>query len=111
MAEDVRCQQPFRNDPKALERLENFLEAPALNEREQQGLIKVIEYTYELARNTQRDLRLEAPRLRHGDRLRLMTVVDDLLLPWPVDPALRHELPGDLEAHLQPVGQCIWKEA
>jgi len=56
MAEDIRWQQLFSNYCKALERLEDFLEPPALNEREQQGLIKAFEYTYELAWNTLRDL-------------------------------------------------------
>ena len=49
MAEDIRWQQRFSNYCKALERLEDFLEPPALNEREQQGLIKAFETTYELA--------------------------------------------------------------
>ena len=56
MAEDIRWQQRFSNYCKALERLEDFLEPPALNEREQQGLIKAFESTYELAWNTLRDL-------------------------------------------------------
>ena len=51
-----RWQQRFSNYCKALERLEDFLDPPALNEREQQGLIKAFEYTYELAWNTLRDL-------------------------------------------------------
>jgi hypothetical protein len=55
MAEDIRWQQRFSNYCKALERLEDFLEPPALNEREQQGLIKAFEYTYELAWNTLRE--------------------------------------------------------
>ncbi|MCX5968956.1 MAG: nucleotidyltransferase domain-containing protein [Cyanobacteria bacterium] len=55
------------------------------------------------------DLCLEAPQLNHGDRLRLMAAVDDLLLPWQVDLVLRHELPADLEAHLQRVGRCLWR--
>ena len=49
MVEDIRWQQRFSNYCKALERLEDFLEPPALNEREQQGLIKAFETTYELA--------------------------------------------------------------
>jgi uncharacterized protein len=56
------------------------------------------------------DLCLEAPQLSHSDRLRLMAAVDDLVLPWRVDVALRHELPADLEAHVQRVGQCIWRK-
>lgn len=55
------------------------------------------------------DLCLEAPDLSHSDRLRLMAAVDDLLLPWRVDLALRDELPKDLEQHVQRVGQCIWR--
>jgi uncharacterized protein len=36
------------------------------------------------------DLCLEGPALSHSDRLALMAAVDDLLLPWRVDLALRH---------------------
>ena len=57
------------------------------------------------------DLCLEAPQLSHSDRLRLMAAVDDLLLPWRVDLALRQELPADLEAHVQRVGRCLWRKA
>jgi nucleotidyltransferase substrate binding protein (TIGR01987 family) len=56
MAEDVRWQQRFSNYRRALEQLEGFFEPPTLNEREQQGLIKAFEYTFELAWNTLRDL-------------------------------------------------------
>lgn len=56
MAEDVRWQQRFSNYCRALEQLEGFLEPPALNEREQFGLIKAFEYVFELAWNTLRDL-------------------------------------------------------
>jgi len=57
------------------------------------------------------DLCLEAPELSHHARLRLMAAIDDLLLPWSVDLALRHELPEDLEQHVQRVGRCIWRRA
>ena len=56
MVVDSRWQQRFSNYCRALERLEDFLDPPVLNEREQQGLIKAFEYTYELAWNTLRDL-------------------------------------------------------
>jgi uncharacterized protein len=56
------------------------------------------------------DLCLEAPQMSHSDRLRLMAAIDDLLLPWRVDVALRHELPADLEAQVQRVGHCIWRK-
>jgi nucleotidyltransferase substrate binding protein (TIGR01987 family) len=56
MTEDIRWQQRFSNYQKALAQLETFTEPPALNEREQQGLIKAFETTYELAWNTLRDL-------------------------------------------------------
>ena len=73
MAEDIRWQQRFSNYRKALERLEDFLEPPALNECEQQGLIKAFENTYELAWNTLRDLlrsQVEAFLLGSRDTLR-----------------------------------------
>ena len=54
--QDIRWQQRFSNYRRALEQLESFFEPPALNEREQQGLIKAFEYTFELAWNTLRDL-------------------------------------------------------
>ena len=54
------------------------------------------------------DLCVDAARLTHRDRLRLMAAVDDLLLPWTVDLALRHELPPDLLSHVQRVGRCLW---
>jgi nucleotidyltransferase substrate binding protein (TIGR01987 family) len=53
---DIRWQQRFSNYSRALEQLETFFQPPALNEREQQGLIKAFEYTFELAWNTLRDL-------------------------------------------------------
>ena len=56
MAEDIRWQQRFSNYNRALAQLETFVEPPALNEREQQGLIKAFESTFELAWNTLRDL-------------------------------------------------------
>ena len=56
MAADIRWQQRFSNYNRALAQLETFVDPPALNEREQQGLIKAFEYTFELAWNTLRDL-------------------------------------------------------
>ena len=34
----------------------------------------------------------------------------DLCLPWQVDLVLRHELPADLETHVQRVGRCLWTQ-
>ena len=56
MTADIRWQQRFANYRRALEQLESFFEPPELNLREQQGLIKTFEYTFELAWNTLRDL-------------------------------------------------------
>ncbi|MBD2720069.1 nucleotidyltransferase substrate binding protein [Synechococcus sp. FACHB-909] len=55
---DIRWQQRFSNYCRALEQLETFFQPPELNAREQQGLIKAFEYTFELAWNTLRDLLL-----------------------------------------------------
>lgn len=48
----MRWQQRFSNYCKALAQLEAFLDPPGLNEREQQGLLKAFETTFELAWNT-----------------------------------------------------------
>lgn len=50
------------------------------------------------------DLSLEGMELTHRDLLHLMDQVDDLLLAWKVDLSIRHQLPAELEAHLQRVG-------
>ena len=53
------------------------------------------------------DLSLEGAGLDHRDLLELMGEVDDLLLAWRVDLSLRHQLPPELEAHLQRVGRPL----
>jgi nucleotidyltransferase substrate binding protein (TIGR01987 family) len=56
MDQDIRWKQRFANYSKALAQLERFAEkGEALNELEEQGLIKSFEYTYELAWNTIKD--------------------------------------------------------
>jgi nucleotidyltransferase substrate binding protein (TIGR01987 family) len=56
MAADIRWQLRFSNYNRALAQLETFVDPPALNEREHQGLIKAFEYNFELAWNTLMDL-------------------------------------------------------
>jgi len=71
---DVRWRQRFANYCRALEQLEGFFEPPELNEREEQGLIKAFEYTFELGWNTLRDLLLaegNADLIGSRDTLRL----------------------------------------
>ena len=53
---DVRWRQRFANFRRALQQLESFFDPPPRNEREQQGLIKAFEYSYELGWNSLRDL-------------------------------------------------------
>jgi hypothetical protein len=101
---DIRWQQRFSNDQKALAQLETFFDPQALNDREQQGLIKAFETTFELAWNTLREL---GPALEHADRLRLMAAIEELLLPWQVDLTLKRELPADLQAHVDRVGLSL----
>ena len=57
---DVRWKQRFANFEKALTALRNFLTVENLNIREEQGLIKSFEYTYELGWNTMRDYLIES---------------------------------------------------
>jgi nucleotidyltransferase substrate binding protein (TIGR01987 family) len=53
---DVRWRQRFSNYLKAVSQLEKFIDKKdALNELEEQGLIKAFEYTFELAWNTMKD--------------------------------------------------------
>lgn len=53
---DIRWKQRFRNYSKALLQLQKFIDkGTALNELEEQGMIKAFEYTYELAWNTIKD--------------------------------------------------------
>jgi len=56
MEADIRWRQRFANYCRALGQLEGFFDPPELNEREEQGLIKAFEYTFELGWNTLRDL-------------------------------------------------------
>ncbi len=55
MAEEIRWIQRFNNFNKALGQLERFLSEEALNEMEEQGLIKAFEYTFELSWKTLQD--------------------------------------------------------
>ena len=55
------------------------------------------------------DLSLEGIELTHRDLLLLMDQVDDLLLAWKIDLSIRHQLPAELEAHLQRAGIPLLK--
>jgi len=55
------------------------------------------------------DVCLVGEAITHLDRLQLMHAIDELLLPWPVDLALRHALPDELLDHLNRVGRCLWR--
>ncbi|MBI4929351.1 MAG: nucleotidyltransferase substrate binding protein [Bacteroidetes bacterium] len=52
---DIRWEQRFVNYRKALQQLRKFYESEELNDKEEQGMIKAFEYTYELAWNTIKD--------------------------------------------------------
>lgn len=56
---DVRWRQRFANFRRALRQLEEFFDPPPRNAREQQGVIKAFEYTYELGWNSLRDLLID----------------------------------------------------
>lgn len=52
---DIRWEQRFSNYQKALLQLSEFFNGSELNRREEQGLVKAFEYTYELAWQTLKD--------------------------------------------------------
>ena len=128
MIEDIRWQQRFSNFQLALSQLETFFEPPDLNGREQQGLFKAFEYTFELAWNSLRDLLssramgsykpgsdidlcLEGKNLNHNNRLLILSAVDDLLLPWLIDLVIMHQLDQNLLSHINRFGHCIWRKS
>ena len=128
MTEDIRWQQRSSNFRLALSRLETFFEPPELNGREQRGLIKAFEYTFELAWNSLRDLLSSRPmvsyipgsdidlcsegkNLNHNNRLLILSAVDDLLLPWRIDLVIMHQLDQNLLSHINSFGHCIWRKS
>ena len=128
MTEDIRWQQRFSNFQLALSQLETSFEPPELNGRDQQGLFKAFEYTFELAWNSLRDLLssramgsykpgsdidlcLEGTNLNHNNRLLILSAVDDLLLPWRIDLVIMHQLDQNLLSHINRVGHCIWRKS
>ena len=128
MIEDIRWQQRFSNFQLALSQLETFFEPPDLNGREQQGLFKAFEYTFELAWNSLRDLLssramgsykpgfdinlcFEGKNLNHNNRLPILSAVDDLLLPRRIELIIMHQLDQNLLSHINRFGHCILKKS
>jgi uncharacterized protein len=55
------------------------------------------------------DLCLDAPELDYSSLLRMETELDDLLLPWKIDLAVRQKIDNpDLIAHIDRVGMTLF---
>jgi nucleotidyltransferase substrate binding protein (TIGR01987 family) len=87
---EIGWQQRFSNDQKSLAQLETFLEPPVLNDREQQGLIKGFETTFELAWNPLRELLGSRDTLREAFRLGLLSDGETWMLMMQVRNLTRH---------------------
>lgn len=66
MPPEPRWPQRFANFCQPLDQLETFVQPPALNERERQGLIKAFEYCFELGWSTLR-LAFRVGLIRDGE--------------------------------------------
>ena len=56
------------------------------------------------------DLCLDAPQLDYPGLLRLETELDDLLLPWKIDLAVRHRIDNlDLVSHIGRMGKTLYE--
>ena len=55
------------------------------------------------------DLCLQAPELDNSTLLKMENDLDDLLLPWKIDIAIRHRIDNpDLLAHIERVGKTLF---
>ena len=54
------------------------------------------------------DIALDAPQMTYSDCLRLVTTLDDLMLPWQIDLSLLHQIDNpDLVEHIARVGKPL----
>ena len=81
---DIHWEQRFANYRKALARLQKFINKGELSEFEEQGLIKALEYTYELAWNTIKDfLEYKGQTDSYGSRDAIRKAFElGLIVPW-----------------------------
>ena len=57
------------------------------------------------------DLALEGTAVSHQVRLQLMAAIEELLLPYTVDLTVWHDLPSEVQEHLQRVGICFYSRS
>ena len=101
------AQQPYGLPPQVLARLNAVF-------REWQQIDRVILYGSRAKGNFRTgsdiDLCLEADNMQIPDLLKLSGEIDDLLLPWKIDLALKHAIENpELLAHIERVGVPVYQ--
>jgi len=101
------AQHPYGLPPQVLERLNAVF-------RKRPQIDRVILYGSRAKGNFRTgsdiDLCLEADNMQIDDLLKLSGEIDDLLLPWKVDLALKHTIENpDLLAHIERVGMPVYE--
>jgi len=101
------AQPPYGLPPNVLERLDAvFRQWPQID----RAILYGSRAKGNFRKGSDIDLCLEADAMPIDDLLKLSGEIDDLLLPWKVDLALKHTIENsDLLAHIERVGAPVYE--